>query len=244
MRKKPTNQAQIQGRKTLEALDSQLQEALRRITRLERMVLENGLEPPYEPPAKRERGRPCGLPLEDLKRRTSSLIVWLEDNWPEISRGLNAAKSEQKVADALKSGRRGTYVFQPPFFQHPGRFAADCWDFIQSKRYRHNPRNLAAAMAGLPEIGWKRSFDLCSKYAANCHPVGYRAYRDYLRRRFHERFRKLTAASTIEEVATILGGSRSKDHVIRYLSENPGKVLYWLECGQPGNIHMHVEPIP
>ena len=69
-----------------------------------------------------------------------------------------------------------------------------------------------------------------------------RAYRDYLQRKFRERFRLLIKASSTDEVAKILRGSRSKDKVIRYLRENPHKVLYWLECGKPGNTHMDVEP--
>jgi hypothetical protein len=244
MGKQSTKQKTIQGRNTLESLDSQLQEALRRIDRLERMVAENGLEAPNSPAEKRGKGRPSGIADKDLQQRAKSLVYWLEDNWPEISLGLSAAKNEQDVAGVLKTGRRlGSYVFQPLFYKEPERFAIDCWKFIKGKRYRQNPRNLAAAMAGLPEVAAKTSFDRCSKYSANCIPVGFRAYREYLRRKFHDRFRELSAAATPEEVAEILSGSRSKDSVIRYLRENPAKVLHWLKCGMPGSTHMYDEPL-
>ena len=224
------------------ALDTQLREALRRIERLERIAAENGLEAPYSPGEKRGRGRPSGVPPEQLEVRTESLVFWLEDNWPEISRGLNVAQNEQQVAEVLKSGRQNSHTFYPPFVKAPERFASECWKFIHSKRYHQNPRNLAAAMAGLPEISVRTSFNRCHKYAANCHPVGYRAYREHLRRKFHDRFRKLTAAASTEEVVTILRGSKSKDAVLRHLSENPDKVLRWLECGIPGNTRLYDEP--
>jgi len=206
------------------------------------MARENSLDPPYSPNSKREKGRPRHIEREELEGRAQSLIIWMEDNWPEISRGLNIAQSEQQVAEVFNRKWRGNYISDAPFFSEPGRFAGDCLKFIRGKKYRGNPRNLAAAMAGLPEISARTSFNRCAAFAAKCHPVGFRAYRDYLRRKFHDRFRKLIAASTTEEVEEILGGSRSKDAVLLYLIENAAKVLYWLECGIPGNSHMYDQP--
>jgi hypothetical protein len=238
----------IQGRKTLKALDSQLQKALQRIVRLERMVAENGLEEPHAfgEPEKRGKGRPSGITQEELIRRAPSLVLWLEDNWPEISLGLKKARSEEDIAEALRSGRRHTYR-GPAFYKEPERFASVCWRFINAERkankFRGNPRNLAAAMAGLPEISARTSFNRCGTWTnQKCHPVGYRAYRDYLQRNFSDRFLLLLKATSPEEVAKILRGSHSRDKVVRYLRENPDKVLYWLECGKPGNTHMDVEP--
>jgi hypothetical protein len=240
MRKLPNNKPDIQGRKTLEALDSELQKALQRVERLERTVAENGLELSHAfwEPEKRGKGRPSGVNEKELR----------EDNWPEISLGLKKAKNEQQLAEVFRNNRRSSYAFERAFSKEPERFAGDCWKFIhaekKSNKYRGNPRNLAAAMAGLPEILPRTSFNRCAKWINNKgHPVGYRAYRDYLQRKFRERFRLLIKASSTDEVAKILRGSRSKDKVIRYLRENPHKVLYWLECGKPGNTHMDVEPI-
>jgi hypothetical protein len=171
------------------------------------------------------------------------LVRWLENNWPELSYGLNVAKTEQEVTAVLKAARPlNSYAAQPPFYKEKEKYSGECWKFVQSKRYRQNPRNLASAMAGLPEISGKTSFDRCSKFAADCAPTGYRAYRDYLRRKFHDRFLALTKANSPEEVTVILLGSRSTDRTLRYLLENPDKVLYWLECGIRGNIHLNCDP--
>jgi hypothetical protein len=40
---------------------------------------------------------------------------------------------------------------------------AEILRFIRERRYSFTPSNLANAMAGLPEIGWRRSFARCSK---------------------------------------------------------------------------------
>lgn len=246
MRKIPNKKSHIQGRKTLDDLDSQLQNALQRIERLERMVAENGLEEPHAfgGPEKRGKGRPSGVEEEELRQSAMSLVLWLEDNWPEISLGLRKAQNEQAVAEVLRTHRRIPSAFERPLYKEPERFAGDCWKFIKGKKYRGNPRNLAAAMAGLPEISGRTSFNRCATWInQKGHPVSYRAYRDYLQRKFNERFLLLLKATSTEEVAKILHGSRSKDRVIRYLRENPHKVLYWLECGKPGNVHMEVEPM-
>jgi hypothetical protein len=212
-------------------------------------VAENGLEMSRAlwEPENRGKGRPSGVEDDELRQRASSLVLWLEDNWPEISLGIRKAKNEQQLAEVFRNNPRSSYAFERAFSKEPERFACDCWKFIhtrgKSNKYRGNPRNLAAAMAGLPEILPRTSFNRCAEWInKKGHPIGYRAYRDYLQRKFSERFLLLLKAASTEEVAKILRGTRSKDKVIRYLRENPHKVLYWLECGKPGNTQMDVEP--
>ena len=95
-------------------------------------------------------------------------------------------------------------------------------------------------MIALPNSAWIRFRNV----SRECFPVAYNsnAYRDYLRRKFNNHFHRLTTATSAEEVAEILRGSRSKDRVIRYLRENTDKVLHWLECEIAGNTQMDDEP--
>ena len=133
---------------------------------------------------------------------------------------------------------QGGHPFQPQFYKTPDRFADQLWEFLKSKRYRDNPRNLAAAMAGLPELSWKRSFDKCSPQAVPEVGMQVRAYREYVRRKFPDRFAALLKAQSTEEIEAILKGSRSRDRILNHLRDNPSKVQNWLEAGKPGNKDM------
>ena len=109
------------------------------------------------------------------------------------------------------------------------------WNFVTSGRFHDNLRNFANAMAGVPEMSWKRSFDLCTANPPNppisMHP---RAYRDFLHRNFPERLRELESARTPDQVAKILAKSRSKDPTYLTLRAEPAKVLEWLQKGSVG----------
>jgi hypothetical protein len=65
-----------------------------------------------------------------------------------------------KPAPCLKERPDIGGVFLPPFYENPERFTDEPWVFLRSKRFGGNPRNLAGAMAGLPELSWKRFKEL------------------------------------------------------------------------------------
>lgn len=87
-------------------------------------------------------------------------------------------------------------------------------------------------MAGLPELSWKRSLDICSNHP---YKTGYMlpVYRDYMKRRFSDRLRELDEARTELDVKIVLARSRTDDPVYIHLKENPDKVKEWLEAGKP-----------
>src|SRR5580704_2376462 len=67
------------------------------------------------------------------------------------------------------------------------------------------PRGLCPRMAGVPEMSWKRSFDLCTANPPDPSiAMHYRAYRDFLQRNFPERLRELESAHTPDDVTKIL----------------------------------------
>ena len=133
--------------------------------------------------------------------------------------------------EAKKFGIPG--VFQPPFYDDaPENFYEPLRGFLESGRFYGNPRNLAAAMAGLPELSWKRSFEICT---AHPHKSGHMlpAYWDHMRRKFPDRLRELEAAKSPADVKIVLARLRTTDPVYVHLKENPERVKEWLEEGKP-----------
>jgi hypothetical protein len=117
------------------------------------------------------------------------------------------------------------------FYDTPEKFEGELAAFLKSGRYFENPKNLAAAMAGLPELSWKRSFDICCAHPYKTdHKIP--AYRDYLRRNFPDRLRELDDAKTELDVEIVLARSRTDDPLFIHLRENPGRVKEWLEAGK------------
>ena len=87
-------------------------------------------------------------------------------------------------------------------------------------------------MAGLPELSWKRSFDICSaRPCKKAHKI--ETYRDHMRRNFPDRLRELEDARTELGVKIVLARSRTEDPVYLHLRDNPTEVKKWLERGKP-----------
>lgn len=87
-------------------------------------------------------------------------------------------------------------------------------------------------MAGLPELSWKRSFDICSKHPHKT-DIAEPALWDYFRRNFPDRLRELNDARTPDEVKVVLDRSRTHDPVYLHLKEHADKALEWLAVGKP-----------
>jgi len=207
-----------------------------RIERLESEVSLLGGTLPPQPPPKPRRGRKARLNPEVVLLRRVRLTAWLETNWPQLSVPLRRAQKSGKTSEAIealigapKDSFRSPHHSQ--FYDTPERFEKELAAFFKSGRYFENPRNLAAAMAGLPELSWKRSFDICSMHPYKTdHKIP--AYRDHLRRNFPDRLRELDDAKTELDVRIVLARSRTDDPLLIHLRENPGSVKEWLEAGK------------
>lgn len=188
---------------------------------------------PFSNEKKPKLGRRPKLEKEELLRRRHHVTSWIEQRWPNLSVGLRRARTSGEAIQAIIAARgQGGYPFQPPFYDRAEEFEEDLWSFLQSGKFHENPRNLASAVAGLPELSWKRSFDICS-----CHPnqagMAVEAYWDYMRRKFPDRLRELSDARTTEQVMLVLSRSRTKDRFYLHLKEHADKALQWLEVGKP-----------
>jgi len=199
-----------------------------RITAIERSAQ---FELPSPPP--RRRGPKPGIREDDLLGCRDTLVEVFEENWPELHLAFRKAKKPADLLQPLKNlNRRATYLHQPPFLDAPEEYLENLWSFLHSNRYGENPRNVAAAMAGVHGVSWKRSFDVGSSNPSHL-PLAPRAYREYLRRKFPYRLRELLRADSETAVREVLARSHSKDRHYRILRNNPDQVLGWLRAGLP-----------
>jgi len=208
-----------------------------RVEQLEKQVFPcgpNDLSPPEPKPRK---GRKPKLETDEVLKRRMHLTSWLEQNWPRLSVALQKAESSGDPSEAIAAfvaaktqGIPG--VAQPPFYHAPEKYEEELGKFLGSARFHGNPRNLAAAMAGLPELCWKRSFDICSAHPYKGGQM-LEAYWDYMRRNFPDRLRELEEARTELDVKIVLARSRTADPLYLHFKENPDKVKEWLEEGKP-----------
>ncbi len=234
MRKKPPSTPRSEEANSQLNMEKRLTEICERLERLEAEVFGTDVlcQSPL-PPRPSKKGRKPRIDPKEVLERRDRLTVWLEQNWPFLSVRLSEAEKPVHAAVAMiYAKKRIQGVFQPPFYNEPEKYAEELWQFLQSGRFHENPRNLAGALAGLPEVSWKRSFDICSKHPCRqSRPL--EAYRDHIQRNFPDRFRELCAAKTVEEVKTILAKSRTTDPTYAHLKEKPDQALEWLALGDP-----------
>jgi len=177
----------------------------------------------------RRRGRTPRLSRMELFGIRERLVHYCSFNWPELVWILNYA---QDASDAARLIQRH---LEPGIWnehEHLYQNADQLWSFVKSKRYHGDPRQVADAMAGVPKLSWRTSWNRCMSDPTHV-SLHQRAYRDYLRRKFPERFHELLRAETTDEVITILDRARTDDVVIRLLRAYPERVLTILEEGKP-----------
>ena len=183
-------------------------------------------------PDKAKKGRRSKLTLHELTARRDWFIRILEPDCPEIMERLQNVRNATEAADAVLTPEVKASFLKPGFLQNPHVCAEAIWKFVTSPRFHGDLRNFANAMAGVPEMSWKRSFDICTanppKPPIRMH---YRAYRAFLHRNFPERLRELESAHTPNDFAKILAKSRSKDPTYLALRGKPARVLGWLQAG-------------
>ena len=125
-----------------------------------------------------------------LLNNRDGLVGWLEEVWPEIVKPLLSVKDPRKLATILRKVARPKDI-QPPWQSRCLAHPAKLLDFLHSDKFTRKPpkktvidalnnrrgdddkrkraanrlptRQIANAMAGLPEIEWRTSLDRCSE---------------------------------------------------------------------------------
>lgn len=210
-------------------LDRVLEELQRKVAELEARLV--NLERPYEfkieavPHTKK--GRPEEIDQHDLLRRRESLFNFCCYHWPELRKMIRRAKSVRRLGILLA-------WFDDKAYEPEGRAllkarVQSLWEFTRSSRYRGDPLHIADALAGVPEISWRRSTNRCSgkEPIISRHP---RCWRDYVERKFPERYRELLRAGNPEQVRLVLERAQTHDSVILTLKADPARLpLYFAE---------------
>jgi len=115
-------------------------------------------------PKGKKRGRPVLLSDEALLRRRDQMLHWLDMLKNQLEPALNIAKSQEQLKEQLLfhfPNRDGDRTLARLLYQDAGVF----WDFLQNRRYTGKPKQIADAMAGVPELSWRRSMDRCTRVA-------------------------------------------------------------------------------
>lgn len=207
-----------------------ISELRERVSRLEEQLFGTEAFVSGPPLVKPGMGRKRKLQQEELLKRRDTLSRWVEQDWPCLSIALRKAKNaDQTLAAVLEAKERVPFVMQESFYRFPEEHKEQLWEFLASGRLSGNPRNLAGAMAGLPELSWKRSLDICQQYPCQF-PLAQQAWPDFMRRKFPVRLRELYEVATVEDAKAVLARSKTTDPTYLYLKEHPEEALLVLKA--------------
>lgn len=233
MRKSTNPKARLQGRNSLTLLTRKLEVLEKRLEQLEARVpfLDASSLTPFGGGEETigRLGRKPRISRMELFGRRERLANYCSFNWPELTWILGNAKDASSAALLIQKH------LQPGIsneHEHLCKNAEPLWAFVKSNRYHGDPRHIANAMAGVPIISWRTSWNRCSNDPTTL-GLHLRAHRDYLRRKFPERLRELLQASSREEIIAVLNRARTDDEVIRWLHAYPEHVPKVLEEGKP-----------
>ncbi len=154
----------------------------------------------------------------EIYKDRDMFVRFLEQYWPEIEPlcvpKLNLAKLKvilssfpvQKFGQVGETANRllDRLSFIEDSFTHPQL----------SARFRNDPRVLAGALAGVPEVGLWRSLKLCPPRGCNV-PMGDRAMRSYLHRKHPALHRALRAGMNITQTMVWLKEYQTRDKLLK-----------------------------
>ncbi len=171
----------------LARLEARVAELEERVDRASRVVPPHFFDGPDDT-GKRTRGPRKSIDDAELLYNRDALVHWLEESWPKVVKPLLAADSPRDVAEVLRQVARAPDLC-PPWESRFIQNAVQLFDFLRSKRFRIKPpkktvvdtlrlfdaekrrhaanrlptRQIANAMAGVPNLKWRTSLDKCSK---------------------------------------------------------------------------------
>jgi hypothetical protein len=185
-----------------------------RVARLEK-ALENGVGPvdylvQETPTGEPKKPGPKPIHFQGLLADRDTLVQMFENYWPEIE-PLCCPKAKPKsllrVFEAISTQKMSSYAQAA---KHLTKQFDAILKFLASDRFRRDPRQIANALAGVPQVGLWRSLKLCQSRPTN-YPIGQRAMKAYIRRKHPVLFRRLAADVDILNFVSALRSYRTKD---------------------------------
>ncbi len=116
-------------------------------------------------PGRARLGRPPLLALEDFTSRRDQLINFIEPQWPDLVAIVVRPSSLVGVLAGLEKVSGGSK--QSWAYRHVKEHLVDLWEFLNSGRFRGEPRDVANALAGVPEMKWRTSLERGRKNPSN-----------------------------------------------------------------------------
>jgi hypothetical protein len=192
---------------------------------------ESFLAEQYTPkPQPRKRGPKPQLSDEILAIRRHKLIWFLEEYWPELLKMLTRKSSETAIRTRLQmfsESRFGPHALHAKYLLDRLPFLLN---FIRSRDYTGDPRQIANALAGVPENAWPTSLKRCRAIPCE-NAIGPRALRDYLRRNFPGVHAKLLNAKDADAVVRAMAATQTVDREFLWMRDNPGDLLQVMSLG-------------
>lgn len=178
-------------------------------------------------PVPAKRGRRPLIPRAQLERQRDDLINFLEPRWPDLLKHMRRPKSSAHLEQAIKVASPGAETTWP--YLHLTRNIRELWDYLKSGRYKGEPRQIANAMAGVPDMTWRSALDACTKHPSRL-PINPPAFKDHIRRYNPELLRALIADGPTKQNMKQLAKHCDE---CRRLASKPQLMLRTLKEGEP-----------
>jgi len=174
-----------------------------------------------------KRGRPSLIPPAQLARQRDELVNFIEVRWPDLRRHMRRPKSIEDLLLAIKNASPGAQTNWP--YIHLTESIGVLWEFLNDKRYSGEPRQIAYAMAGVPDMTWRSSLNTCTKYPSAL-PINLPAFKDHIQRHNPELLRSLETTGATDQNLRKLAKHCDE---CRQLATQPKLVCRALEEGKP-----------
>jgi hypothetical protein len=182
--------------------------------------------------ARTKRGPTEAIPLEHLLIRRDTLVQFLEFHWPLLGRLFAQPQNGTAILLALRKCVNSPNSSLVPTARDLLKRSTALFRFLRSSEYKGDPRQVANAMAGVPEYSWSTSLKKCRAHPSKL-AVGEAALRDYVRRKCPGIFSRLLNAETPEQVERIMKSLHTRDRELSWLASHPQYLLKVLERGRP-----------
>ena len=170
-------------------------------------------DPNYE---KRKRGRKPKVRGEDLVRWRNRLVETIEQYWPEIEPYCVPKLNSPLLRKTLLRLKKQTSGQQELCVEHLLLHFEELCTFVTTDRFRSDPRQIANALAGVPEIGFWTSLKRCQANPCKSF-IGQRALKAYIGRKHSRLHAQLEERLDEVHFINVWRAYRTRDKAIQSL---------------------------